>query len=535
MRRLKAGVVDVPGCAGVLGGSAVVFHTPNLLPLFLRNSTVSAARTPCRGFSTCSFLLSSASSDTPHGGSAERSVKNGFLSSLRKLYLDFQLYRDRQLDTMATEEAQAALKHFYRDCDGVSFSTASSSAKSKTYGGRTGDIPAHGRRSPLISRNPTLCPRSVLFVPGSKPRALAKIPTLPADCFILDLEDSVAPASKRRARENVQAFVEDLQKEQRAQRAAQATNATGGGKAAAEADVAYPRLIVRINSPDYDPATAMLDLQLVGLLGPAIEGVALPKTTIRTHQLIKDYVYPYHQLWAFFESPLSVMEAPLICKQQVYQYAVMGYNDLSAELHLPMATPPTLPGATDKDPASEAVKESMHIAARLPLWQSTVQVLLAARAHHMFVIDAVFNDPTDKVGFRRSLQECRLLGLDGKTLIHPAQIEPTNAAYTPAEAEVAWAQRVIEAVERSGGEVTTVDGTMAEDLHQRQARHVLALHRSAELEKTLQKAVAPQGTSDIGASKEAADVTTVTGAVGGDYGETSRQPRRTPSRHRHVD
>ncbi|CAC9491996.1 conserved hypothetical protein [Leishmania infantum JPCM5] len=536
MRRPVAGVVGAPRCAGVLGGAAAFLHTPSLLQPFLRDSTAAATRTPRRSLSSSSSSPSSAFSGSPRCGSANRSAEKGFVGWLRQLYLDFQIYRDRQLDAVAAEEAQAAVEQrFYGDSDGASLSAAAAAATATTHGGQAGDTQARGRRSPLISRNPTLCPRSVLFVPGSKPRALAKIPTLPADCFILDLEDSVGAASKRRARENIQAFVEDLQREQRTQRAAQATAAAAGsGEVAAEAGDAYPRLIVRINSPDYDPATAILDLQLVGLLGPAIEGIALPKTTVRTHQLIKDYVYPYHQLWAFFESPLSVIQAPLICKQQVYQYAVMGYNDLSAELQLPMVTPSTLPGTTDGNSVSEAGKESLHTAMRLPLWQSTVQVLLAARAHHMFVIDAVFNDPTDKAGFRRSLQECRLLGLDGKTLIHPVQIEPTNAAYTPAEEEVAWAQRIVEAVARSGGDVTTVDGTMAEDLHQRQARHVLALHRSAELEKTLRKTEAPQGTADICVSKEAAEGTRATGAAGGDRSETGRQPRHTPSRHRHV-
>ncbi|CBZ27475.1 conserved hypothetical protein [Leishmania mexicana MHOM/GT/2001/U1103] len=530
MKRLIAGMVGAPRGADLFGGAAAFLHTANLLDPVLRDSTAAATRAPRRSLSSSSSSSSSAFSGSPRCGSADASVVKGVLGRLRQLYLDFQIYRGRQLDAAAAVEQRR-----HGDSDDAAFSTAAAAAKAKKHGDQAGDAQARGRCSPLISRNAALCPRSVLFVPGSKPRALAKIPTLPADCFILDLEDSVGVASKRRARENIQAFVDDLQKEQRTQRGAQATTGTaGGGEAAAEAGDAYPRLIVRINSPDYDPVTAMLDLQLVGLLGPAIEGIALPKTTVRTHQLIKDYVYPSHQLWAFFESPLSVMQAPLICGQQVYRYAVMGYNDLSAELQLPMATPPTLPGATDGDPVSEDVKGSLHIAARLPLWQSTVQVLLAARAHHMFVIDAVFNDPTDKAGFRRSLQECRLLGLDGKTLIHPGQIEPTNAAYTPAEAEVAWAQRIVEAVERSGGDVTTVDGAMAEDLHQRQARHVLALHRSAELEKTLRKSEAPQGTAGIGVSKEAAEGTTVTGVAGGDSNETGRQPRRTPSRHRYV-
>ncbi|KAG5478039.1 hypothetical protein LSCM4_05437 [Leishmania orientalis] len=526
MRRLVADVADAPCWGGAGRGNAAFLHERSPPLAFLRGGSTAATRTPRRGFWS--------SSPSSRRGSTDMGAGKGFSGWLRRLCFDFQLYRDRQLDAVALKKAQGGIEGFYGDKGGPSLSTGAASIESTEDSRQTSEAHARRSRSPLISRNPNLCPRSVLFVPGSNPRALAKIPTLPADCFILDLEDSVGRASKRRARENVQAFVEDLQKEQRIQRATQATTgaATGAVEAAAEAGDTYPRLIVRINSPDYDAATAMLDLQLVGLLGPDIEGIALPKTTVRTYQLVKDYVYPYHQLWAFFESPLSVIQAPLICKQQVYQYAVMGYNDLRTELQLPMVTPSPLPGATGGDPVDEAFKESLYITARLPLWQSTVQVLLAARANHMFAIDAVFNNPTDKAGFRQSLRECRLLGLNGKTLIHPSQIEPTNAAFTPVEAEVLWAQRIIEAVERSEGGVTTVEGDMIEELHQLQARRVLALHRSAKLEKTLLRTEAPKGGADAGALKEAADGTTATGLTGADGNESGRQPRRTPSRHR---
>ncbi|KAG5477800.1 hypothetical protein LSCM1_05100 [Leishmania martiniquensis] len=523
MRRRAADAVGAPHPTGTLRSSAAFFHERISSLRFQCLSNTAATRTPSRGL--WSFTPS------PGRGSADLGVDKGLAGWLRRLHFDFQVYRDRQLDAAAAEEAQAGIECIDEDkhCPASTTSTA--------YRGQTSD--AHARRScsPLISRNPGLCPRSVLFVPGSNTRALAKIPTLPADCFILDLENSVGRSSKRRARENIQAFVEDIQKEQRVRRSTEATTTTaaaaaGGAGTADEVGDPYPRLIVRINSPDFDVATAMLDLELVGLLGPAIEGIALPKTTVRTYALIEDYVCPHHQLWAFFETPLSITQAPLICKQRVYRYAVMGYNDLSAELQLPMATPSPLPGATDDGSVSEAVKESLHITARLPLWQSTAQVLLAARAHDMFVIDAVFNNPTDKAAFRRSLQECRLLGLNGKTLIHPSQIEPTNAAFTPAEAEVVWAQRIIEAIERCKGDVTTVDGNMMEELHQRQARHVLALHRSAKLEEMLLRTEAPKGGTGNGASKEATDGTAETVAGGADSNGSGRQPRHPPSRHR---
>lgn len=553
MRRLSAGLAhaSLPGCAAV-GAAAAAALSPaaaaHCAQRRFRTTSSSSSSSPATDAAT--DAPASAAPRSHHGSRADAAAEQGFLDRLKTLYRDFQLYRDRQLDKEAATEAQAGIDRFYEDNDGAPLTSAHTTASAGSSSGGAKRADSHRRRrSPLISRNPNICPRSVLFVPGSKPRVLAKIPSLPADCFILDLEDSVGVASKRQARENVRAFVEELQATHRQRRGAAAGAAPSGpgscegdGQAAGVDDDDYPRLVVRINSPDYDPATAMLDLELVGLLGPAVEGIALPKTTVRTYQLIKDYLYPDHQLWAFFESPRSVMQAPLICKQQVYQYAVMGYNDLSAELQLPMSGPPAMPlGAAAADGAvmSEAVNESLYITARLPLWQSTVQVLQAARSHHMFVIDAVFNDPTDKAGFRRNLHECRLLGLNGKTLIHPGQIEVTNAAFTPSEAEVVAAHRIVEAVQRAEGGVATVDGKMVEELHQRQARRVLDLQRNAELEKAL----VAQKRNEQEQPRRAAEEATAGESVAKDLGsggdadaaaveEPSRAPRRTPSRHR---
>ncbi|KAG5503488.1 hypothetical protein JKF63_05627 [Porcisia hertigi] len=523
MRGLLTGLSSATRCTGTIGESVMLLHKSNPARPFASQHDGSAVV-----FQRGSRRISSSASSCSSGrGSAVRNAAQGFLSRLKGLYLEMQMFRDRQLDVAAAEEARGGMARILEENDRV-LSATTGSAKYATHGRNGSEAQNLRCRSPLISRNPTLCPRSVLFVPCSKPRALAKVPTLPADCFILDLEDSVGGGSKRQARENLRAFIEEVQREQETQRAAQAATAGGGS------DGWYPRLVVRINSPDYNPATAMLDLELVGQLGPAIEGIALPKTTVNTHQLIKDYVYPSHQLWAFFESPRSVIQAPLICEQGVYQYAVMGYNDLSAALQLPLDAPSLVSGTTDGGPVSEAVKESLYISTRLPLWQSTVHVLLAARAHDMFVLDGVFNDPTDKVGFRRSLQECRRLGLNGKTLIHPDQITPTNTLYTPAEAEVLWAHRVIEEVQRFEGGVSTVDGKMQEGCHQRQAEYVLALHRSAELEKRRSMSKALQGTADTGASRQSADCTIAADAAGDNVIQSGPRPRRTPSRHRPV-
>jgi citrate lyase beta subunit len=189
-----------------------------------------------------------------------------------------------------------------------------------------------------------------------------------------------------------------------------------------------------------------------------IEGVALPKVTVATHGGIKQYLAPGHSLWAFFETPEGIQDIEAICRQGVYSYAVIGYNDLRAELQLPM-------------------RPSSSQFAKAPFFYSCSRLILAARASHMHPIDGVFNDPHDAAGFMDDCVAGRELGFAGKTLIHPAQIEATNAVYTPPHEEVEWARRVLEAVRAAGGGVATVDGKMVEEMHARQAQRIL--HRAA--------------------------------------------------------
>lgn len=326
--------------------------------------------------------------------------------------------------------------------------------------------PESGEAGVAIADSAAACPRSVLFMPGSKPRAMAKMYTIPADCFILDLEDSVGPGSKREARENIRKFMLEME-------ALPVRGGSSGGENEAveeEGEEQQPRrrrVILRINSPDDDTTNALLDLELAGELGPVLEGIAIPKVTPRTHALIADHVHPSHSLWAFFESASSVLRAGEICAQGHYRCAVMGHNDLAADLCLPLTTA-----------MSGSGPPGLEWARRLPLLQASTQVLLAARANGLWTLDAVFNDPSDTDGLRAELALCRAMGFDGKTLIHPAQVAPTNAAYTPTAEEVAWAQRVVEAVARAEGGVATVDGKMVEELHVRQARRLLSLHAS---------------------------------------------------------
>lgn len=329
--------------------------------------------------------------------------------------------------------------------------------------------------APTLDRDEA-CPRSALFIPASKPRALQKIYTLHADCYILDLEDSVGLSAKREARENLGQFVKEM-----VEKAVEATDSGEAGEAAAR-----KHLVVRINSPDADLMSAVLDLELVGQLGTAIHGVVIPKVTPASYGIIEDYVHPYrHCLWAQFETPQSIVDAHIICQSKRFTYAVMGYNDLANELQLPasstignihsnaaMRVTAAAPGSTD-------VPSWLR---RLPLYHCATQIILAARAAGMHVLDGVYNDPTDTAGFLEDLQACRALGFNGKTLIHPSQIAPTHEAYCPTEAEVQWATRIQQAVAHAGGGVAICDGKMVEMLHVRQAARVLALHSATALE-----------------------------------------------------
>ncbi|CAD2219843.1 citrate lyase subunit beta [Angomonas deanei] len=372
--------------------------------------------------------------------------EGGFFASFQRKYREFELERDRALDKAEEEELKEREGAIY----GEDELSPSGSPK-------------------LVREDPRQCPRSVLFVPGVKPKALSKIYTLHADCFILDLEDSVGPAHKKEARDQVLKFVLEYHQKRK------------------ENQCDYKRIIVRINSPDDDTKNALFDLNLVGELGKYIEGVAVPKVRVSTYELIKDYIHPEHAVWGFFESPRSVIEANEIFKQKAYQCAVMGYNDLAAELQLPLTTTVQGSGGELYQNLSPAELESLRVVSRLPLWNSASQVLLAARAHGVYCLDGVFNHPTDHVGFQRDLRHCLALGFNGKTLIHPSQISPTNRAYTPSAETVAWATQVQEAVSRSQGTVAVVNGSMIEELHVRQAKRILALHRSGALDAELQQ------------------------------------------------
>ena len=267
--------------------------------------------------------------------------------------------------------------------------------------------------------------RSVLYLPASNARAVDKARTLPADALILDLEDSVAPDAKEAAREQACAAV------------------SSGG---------YGDRLVTIRCNGLDTPWGEADLAAAATARP--HAVVVPKTAgPESLDRVVAVVGPDTRLWAMVETPGAVLAAREIAAHPQVDVLVLGTNDLAKELR---AAP--VPG-------------------RAPLVPHLATVLLAARAAGVLALDGVYNDVRDLEGFEAECRQGAELGFDGKTLVHPGQIEPANRVWAPDEDEVEHAHRVIEAfdqAQREGRGVATVDGRMVENLHVDLARRVLA-------------------------------------------------------------
>ena len=277
---------------------------------------------------------------------------------------------------------------------------------------------------------PGLRLRSALYVPGANERALEKARDLPADALILDLEDSVAPGSKAPARERVCELV------------------LGG---------AYGRSPVTVRINAIGTSWHADDLAAVALVEP--DAVVVPKVqsgqdVLAVEQALQRAGSSRTQIWVMLETPLAVLRALEIATASEHLgVLVMGTNDLLAALR----------AANTPD--------------RRPLETSLGHCLLAARASGRLILDGVYNDVRDAAGFEAECLEARRLGFDGKTLIHPEQVEPCNRAFSPSRQELEHAHRVIEAFEQAGQArtaVTTVDGRLIESLDVDSARRVLA-------------------------------------------------------------
>lgn len=279
----------------------------------------------------------------------------------------------------------------------------------------------------------TLRPRrSVLYMPGSNARAQEKAKTLPADALILDLEDATAPDAKVAARKQVCKSVRE---------------GRGGRK----------ELIIRVNG--LDTPWGNDDLAAACQVGP--DAILIPKVE-SAHQ-VYEVEHTMERLgapdttaiWCMMETPLGILNAKKIANSSKrLACIVMGTSDLTKDLH------------------------ALHTPMRLPMLSSLSFCLLAARAYGLAILDGVYLDLKDEAGFRAACRQGLELGFDGKTLIHPTQVEPCNEIFAPSAAEVEHARRVIAAfaeAEEAGKAVVVVDGKLVENLHVENAKRMVAM------------------------------------------------------------
>ncbi len=274
--------------------------------------------------------------------------------------------------------------------------------------------------------------RSVLYMPGSNARALAKGKTLPADGLILDLEDAVAPEAKARARAQVVEAVRE------------------GGYGRRE-------LLVRVNALStpwgYEDLTAAATSGAHGVLLPKVEG---PEQVVQAERVLESAGAPDDlALWCMMETPRGVLNALRTAEASPRLAGfVMGTSDLTKDL------------------------QARHTRDRAPMMTAFGICLLAARATGLAILDGVHLDLGDPEGFAEACRQGRALGFDGKTLIHPKQIPAANEIFAPTDDEVAWSRRIIqahaEAMARGEG-IVLVDGRLIENLHVDDARRVVAL------------------------------------------------------------
>jgi len=277
--------------------------------------------------------------------------------------------------------------------------------------------------------------RSVLYVPASNEKALAKAPTLACDVVVIDLEDAVAPTAKAEARSRLAGLF--------------AGRRDGG-----------PDLVIRVNAASSpwgaEDLAAAAALAPDAILLPKVDG---PKDVLAADDLLDSLdADPAIKLWTMIETPKGMLNLGPIAelgRDPAARLAclVAGTNDLAKETGARLTTD------------------------RQWLLPWLMQIVLAARAGGLDALDGVCNDFRDLDAFARECDQGRAMGFDGKTLIHPAQVEPANRVFSPSEAEIAEARAVVEAFalpRNEGRGVIQIDGRMVERLHLDQALKLLA-------------------------------------------------------------
>jgi citrate lyase subunit beta / citryl-CoA lyase len=278
--------------------------------------------------------------------------------------------------------------------------------------------------------------RSALYMPGSNNRAIEKARTLPADAVILDLEDSIAPEAKADAREQVRAAIK------------------AGGFGSRE-------VAVRINGLDTEHWLADVDMindarPDVIVVPKVTQPVTLENLADRLMDLGTDHKI---KVWAMVETPMAMLNIRDIAavahdSETRLSCLLVGTNDLAKEMR------------------------GRIVPGRAPVLPLLVNAIVAARAYGLDILDGPFNDLGNAEGLARECEQARDLGFDGKTLIHPNQIAPCNAAFTPSQEEVAQARAIIAAFdlpENQNKGVIALDGRMVERLHADIARRTVAI------------------------------------------------------------
>ena len=272
--------------------------------------------------------------------------------------------------------------------------------------------------------NDTALCRSVLYIPGSKERALEKARDLPVDAIIFDLEDAVSPGEKDAARDQLAAQL-------------------------ASADYKHRTRIVRING--LDTVWGKADAAVAAAM--PCDAVLLPKTESSRDVDALATLMPGKPVWCMMETPLGILNALEIAQSPHVEGFVLGTNDLAKDIGC----------ATGGD--------------RMAMMTALQTCVLAARAAGILCVDGVYNAFKDEDGLKAECAQGRALGMDGKTLIHPAQVAIANTVFAPAQAQIELARRQIDAfeeAERQGEGVAVVDGSIVENLHVETARRLIA-------------------------------------------------------------
>ena len=274
--------------------------------------------------------------------------------------------------------------------------------------------------------------RSVLYMPGSNQRAMDKARGLAADAIVFDLEDAVAPEAKSAARDGVVAQL-----------------AAGG--------YGSRQLVVRCNALDSPWGEA--DIRALAIT--SINVLCLPKIEAMAQlQAVRELLDKLGRseitLWAMIETPLGVSNAAELAAFESLSTLVMGTTDLASELRVP------------------------HRADRIGLQYALGRCVLAARSHGKAILDGVYLDLGDKNGLTAICEQGRALGFDGKTLIHPKQIDIANTIFGFSDADVAQARKILEVwreAEASGKGVAVLDGKLVEIMHVGEATRLLEMAR----------------------------------------------------------